>query len=285
MSETAWISSGDQLGEGPCWDHRRGWLWWVDILRARLHRCDDARQDHRSWELPRRVSALALTRDPDRLLVGSEAGVESFDSSSGALTLLAPFPADEPPANRSNDGGVDLRGRFWLGTMSEVEGESSGSFYVYERGRLRRVLSDWGIPNTACFSPDGRMYLADSARRELYAYTLDAAGLPGERTRFADSPRGGATPDGSALDAEGHLWNCEWGGARVVRYTPAGAIERVVELPPRQTTACCFGGPKLEDLFVTSARVGREDEPGAGHVYRVHVGVPGLPTTIAETPA
>lgn len=286
MSETPWISSGDQLGEGPCWDHRQGWLWWVDILHARLHRCDEARRDHRSWALPRRVSALALTQDPARLLVASEAGVESFDASSGALTLLTPFPPDEPPANRSNDGGVDTQGRFWIGTMSETDGESTGSIYVYEHGRLRRVLGEWGIPNTACFSTDGRrMYLADSAWRELYIYPLDSNGQLGERQSFVRLREGSATPDGSALDAEGYLWNCQWGGARVVRYTPEGIVDRVVELPALQTTACCFGGPELDELFITSARVGREHEAGAGHVYRVHVGVRGLPARIAKEPA
>lgn len=277
-----WIESADQLGEGPVWDHRSQCLWWVDILRARLHRCDLERAEHRTWELPRRASVIALTADPQRPLLATEGGVERFDARTGAPTLLCPMPADEPPQNRSNDGGVDTRGRFWFGTMSEEDGESTGSIYVYEHGALRRVLSDWGIPNTLRFSADGRrFYVADSAFRQIFVYAIDEHGALGSRETFIrTSPE--VAPDGSVLDAEGYLWNCEWDGARVVRYAPDGTVDRVVELPASRTTACCFGGPQLDELFVTSAAVGLEREPAAGHVYRVPVGVRGLPATISE---
>ena len=79
-------------------------------------------------------------------------------------------------------------------------------------------------------------------------------------------------PDGSAMDAEGYLWNAQWGGSRIVRYSPEGEVDRVVELPVTQPTSCCFGGDNLEFLFVTSASIGVEHEVSAGQTFIIHTG-------------
>jgi sugar lactone lactonase YvrE len=68
----------------------------------------------------------------------------------------------------------------------------------------------------------------------------------------------------------------------VRRYTPAGALDRVVKVPARRTTACAFGGPELGDLFITTATVGldpaaRSAEPLAGSVFVLPGAGPGQP--------
>jgi L-arabinonolactonase len=63
-------------------------------------------------------------------------------------------------------------------------------------------------------------------------------------------------PDGSCIDADGHLWNAQWGARRVVCYRPDGTVERVIESPALQPSCIAIGGPGMNVLFVTSARVG-----------------------------
>jgi sugar lactone lactonase YvrE len=75
--------------------------------------------------------------------------------------------------------------------------------------------------------------------------------------------------DGKCIDADGCLWNAEWGGGRVVRYTPAGKVDRVIEAPAANPTCCCFGGARLDTLYITSA-------DGSG-VFAVRPGFNGLP--------
>jgi sugar lactone lactonase YvrE len=84
------------------------------------------------------------------------------------------------------------------------------------------------------------------------------------------------------VDADGCLWNAEYGNWRLVRYTPAGKIDRVIDLPVANPTCCCFGGKAFDTLYVTTAtqRLTPEElakQPLAGSVLSVRPGVRGLP--------
>ena len=99
---------------------------------------------------------------------------------------------------------------------------------------------------------------------------------------FIDMTAEGLHPDGSVVDAEGCLWNAQYGAGRVVRYTPDGAVDRIIEVPARRTTCPAFGGPDLRTLYITSARENMTPEqlaaePLAGALFAVEVDVPGLP--------
>jgi L-arabinonolactonase len=112
------------------------------------------------------------------------------------------------------------------------------------------------------------MYFADSPRHKIWAfdYDLETGAATNERPFAAPHP---GFPDGSCIDAEGGLWNAEYGNARVVRYTSAGKLERVIEVPAKAPTCCCFGGAGLDTLYITSA--------GGAGVFAVRPGVAGLP--------
>jgi sugar lactone lactonase YvrE len=93
---------------------------------------------------------------------------------------------------------------------------------------------------------------------------------------FASTKGAAGSPDGSAVDLEGYLWNAEWGGSRVVRYAPDGRIDRVVEIPAQQPSSCCFGGQDLKTLYVTSAAEGLEKPGLSGSLFAFEPGVAGL---------
>ncbi|WP_442886086.1 SMP-30/gluconolactonase/LRE family protein [Agrobacterium sp. CCNWLW155] len=84
------------------------------------------------------------------------------------------------------------------------------------------------------------------------------------------------------MDSEGHLWNAEYAGRRLVRYDPRGEVSRLIELPVSHPTRCCFGGEELDRLYVTSASEPllaeeRQAEPLAGRVLVLNVDVRGRP--------
>jgi sugar lactone lactonase YvrE len=127
------------------------------------------------------------------------------------------------------------------------------------------------------------MYFADTNRHAIWAYECDPeSGDIANQRLFVDAAPG--KPDGSCVDAEGCLWNAEYGGWRIVRYTPQGRVDRVIEMPVANPTCCCFGGDAFDVLYVTSAtqRLTPEDlakQPLAGSVFAVRPGATGLPET------
>jgi sugar lactone lactonase YvrE len=279
------VDSRDLLGEGPVWDARAGRLYWFDIKGRQIKWFDPATggADHR--DLPLRASAGA-PKASGGLILATEQGLCDFDPETGALATRLACAA--PPGFRSNEGKIDAAGRFWWSMMDDDEGKRPGFIERYDAsGVSSRMIEGVHIANTLTSSADGRtLYWADSAERTLYASDIDpATGALGERRVVAHTRDGAGTPDGSAVDADGFLWNCQWGAWRIVRYAPDGRIDRVVATPVAQPTSCAFGGPGLRTLFVTSARNGLSadalaGQPLAGALFAFEPGVAGAPLPV-----
>ena len=271
----------DELGECPIWDERAGLLWWVDSRAPAVKCLDPVSAAIRVLPLPEAVGSIAF-RERGGMLAATKSGIHFLDPATGSIAVAA-RPEAHLPDNRFNDGRCDRAGRFWVGSMSDVRRDPVGSLYRLDANLactpLRNAII---IPNSLAWSPDGRsMYFADTNRHTIWAWDYDpASGAAGNERVFADT--GAGRPDGSCVDADGCLWNAEYGGARLVRYSPAGKVDRVVELPFANPTCCCFGGGRLDILYVTSARqrlsaAELAAQPLAGSVLALSVGVQGLP--------
>ncbi|HEX9169688.1 MAG TPA: SMP-30/gluconolactonase/LRE family protein, partial [Roseiarcus sp.] len=273
------------LGEGVVWSPAHGEVQWTDIFGRRFWAYRPSDGATRSVALPDRLACFAPLGG-SLLLAGFAGGLEVFDLKSGARRQIAAIEPDRP-TTRLNDGKLDRQGRLVFGTMDEESpARPIGQVYSYGGGPAPRALvSGVRISNSIAFSPDGRrMYFADTPTKVIrcYDYDLDSGDLSHERV-FA-TLEGPGSPDGSTVDANGCLWNAEWGGGRVVRYTPEGRVDRAVALPCAQVTCCAFGGARLDQLFVTTARFGLDaaalaGQPHAGALFAIDVGVTGLTDT------
>lgn len=280
------LEAGDVLGECPCWHPAEAALYWVDIKGRTLHRYEPATRAERAWPLAHGPSAIA-PRTGGGLVMAAGLQLGVFYPTSGVFD--ARIALDEPANNRTNDGRVGADGRFWFGVMDDAGERRTGAVFRLEKDwRCTRVLSGMGIPNAVTTNGDATtLYVADSADRLLYAYDLDSTtGALGDRRVFAH-PAPPQTPDGAALDAEDHLWNAHWDGARLVRYAPDGAAVDALELPVSRPTSCAFGDSDLMTLYITSARVGLDDaalarEPLAGALFAARLGIPGAPQTLFD---
>ena len=278
------LDAGAEVGEGPAWDGRSGSLVWVDITGCAVHLLDPSTGADQVFGVAQHVGA-AVPRRAGGLALALRGGFGTLDLESGAVEQIADTEMDNPD-NRMNDGKCDSAGRMWAGSMSYSETGRAGSLYRLERDHsVVKVLSGVGLSNGLGWSPDDRlMYHTDSLARTISVYDFDAAGgtLSGGRPLIEAAPEEG-TPDGMAVDAEGCLWVCFWGGSAVRRYSPEGALLAEIRLPVAQVTSCAFGGEHLTDLYITSAARGLtpeqlSEQPGAGGVFRCRPGVAGLPT-------
>lgn len=276
------VDSRCALGESVLWCERRAALFWTDIDAARLWMHRPYASVTRHWALPDRLGSLALCQT-GQLLLGLAKGLYLADpdaAQEGTLRLekLVDVEADNAET-RINDGRSDRNGNFVFGTKSERSDNAPiGAFYQYSgRHGLRRLnLPAAAIPNSICFSADGRsMYYCDSVEPRILCCDYDAGAAAVSASRvFAEVDAAGASPDGSLIDADGYLWNAQWGAGRIVRYRSDGGVDRVVPLPVKNPSCCAIGGSAYDRLYISSARVDNSAQelartPGAGGIWQI----------------
>ncbi|MDM0014602.1 SMP-30/gluconolactonase/LRE family protein [Variovorax sp. J22P168] len=283
----------DLLGETPLWCTHTQSLLWLDIDGGRLQRFHPASGRHDVFGFEGRyLGSLALMHEPGRVLIGIDLALHVFDFATGATTLLCQV---EDPAidNRLNDGRCDARGRFWVGTMDNQLHRPNGGFYrIDAEGSVQRQFGDVIVSNTVAFSPGhDTLYFSDTRRFVTWRFDFDdAAGTLGERRVFVDHAASRERPDGACVDSQGFVWNAIFGAGKVVRYTPEGKVDRVVEVPARNVSCVCLGGPELRTLYITTARKfldrrALREQPLAGSLLALDVEVAGIEECRFGSPA
>jgi sugar lactone lactonase YvrE len=267
----------DRLGEGPVWDAVCGELLWVDILAPCFHRLNLASGRITTIGVEEALGWIAPREGRADYIAGFRSGFYVLDIETGARRLIGD-PEPDRPDNRLNDAKVDPKGRLWAGSKDDTDRAASGALYRLDPSlSWTRCDDGYGVANGPTFSPDGRiLYHTDSAARTIYAFDLHEDGSLSNRRVWLEFPEAWGYPDGMTTDAEGCLWVGHWGGGRLSRFAPYGALVRSITLPASNITSCAFGGVDLDRLFVTSSTIGKERERHAGALFEVEAGVRGL---------
>ncbi len=283
------------LGESPLWSPDERCLYWTDLPSYTVHRWSPASGETKTWKMPEMVASMAL-RATGGMIVATTTGIEFWNPVTDSRERVC-APDANFPANRSNDGKCDRRGRFWYGTMynnlkadgtgQPIEGSTGNLYRIDPDGSFHHFESDIGVSNTFAWSPDDTiMYFADTFVG-IYAYDFEAAsGAISNRRLFAktdDESLG--LGDGSTIDSQGFVWNARFDGGCLIRWAPDGTIDRTVSLPCSRVTSAIFGGDDLDVLYVTTARYELSEgdlaeQPLAGGIFAIDTGTKG----IAETP-
>lgn len=223
--------------------------------------------------------------------------------------------APETKDNRFNDGKADPTGRLWLGTMGSepVLGKvtpNAGALYTFETGeKIRQHLSKISISNGLAWNVSlKKFYYIDSPERKIFQFDYDEKNgsickyfisspkqfcsteiiriAANQETIFTfDKHKIEGFPDGQAIDTDGNLWVAVFNGYRVIKIDPRKpeTLLDTIRIPAKQVTSVAFGGPNLDELYVTSARftvagVVLDPKEGHGATFRVTgVGAKGYP--------
>ncbi|MBO0664223.1 SMP-30/gluconolactonase/LRE family protein [Jiella sp. MQZ9-1] len=274
------------LGEGPLWDAEQERLYFIDSFDGRVFRTTVDGREIRAWDVPAKIGSMALRKDGNGAVVSLQTGFHALDFATGDCDLIHD-PEPDRPNNRINDGKVDRHGRFFSGSMDTMEEGPFGALYRLDPDFSVTTI-DTGIicSNGPCFAPDDRtFYFNDTWGGEIWSYDYDIeTGAATNRRAFAKvDMSGGGAADGSTVDAEGYLWNALVYDGKLVRYTPDGSVDRVIEMPVKKVTSVMFGGPNLDILFVTSMAkppLPRFPDDGVlrGSLFAIHdLGIKGLP--------
>jgi sugar lactone lactonase YvrE len=285
------------LGEGPAWDAKSQTLYWVDILEKRIHY--HRNDDNGFIQLDEMPGCLAPCKN-GTLLIAACASILTLDPfdqrfnklsastqdkpASATQTVLA--TVTEPANNRFNDGKCDPAGCFLAGTMNMDEKSPTGALYSFDGQTVTRLLDGIRISNGLAWSPDHKtLYYIDTPTREVKAFDYDLfTGLIANPRVVITIPETLGWPDGMTSDTDGNLWIAMWSGASVTRWDPQkGQLVEQIPLPAKNVTSCIFGGKGLDELYVTSARLGLNkpdltDYRHSGSLMRVKTKVRGMPT-------
>jgi len=266
------------LGEGPVWDSRTQTLYWLDILNKRIYANGDV-----FLETDETIGCIA-PRKSGGLILTKRFSFWTCESDSPKLTLLSAL-TDEPPNNRFNDGKCDPCGRFLAGTMDMGEKDPNGSLYSFNGKSVTKLLSGVTISNGLTWSPDHKtFYYIDTPTREIKAFDYDLeTGAIADPRVVVRVPESLGWPDGMTSDTQGNLWIAMWGGAQVTKWNPVtGQLLERIPVPAKNVSSCVFGGKNRNELYITSARVGLDEEtlkqyPMTGGVFRLETNVEGMP--------
>ncbi|KAI9572890.1 regucalcin [Boletus coccyginus] len=279
------LKVGCTLGEAPLYDPRTQVLHFVDIRENKVFHLDTRTLALSVETFDEPITCLALRSHGEGLACTTASGFAVLDGGSRPHHLCKPLPEHHAPYVRFNDGACDSNGRFFAGSIHSKDQGIPGQLWMYDPDTSECKVVDEGPftdSNGLGWSPDEKtMYFTDSLTNLIYAYDFDDGKLSNRRVVVDAIARGLPEKtfcDGLCIDEEGYIWSARWGGSRIVRFSPEGNIDAEIHFPTAlNVTACCFGGPNEDQLYVTTAHCGaiggdsslQDKYPDSGHLFVV----------------
>ncbi|MGH9587781.1 MAG: SMP-30/gluconolactonase/LRE family protein [Acidobacteriaceae bacterium] len=281
-------NDGNLCGEGPLWDDREQALYWTDITGQRFYRYRWREQRYEQLSEGFEVGGFTRQRDGSFIVTNNQ-GFWLWTPSQPPRLLASECDGQQCVLN---DCAADPAGRVYSGSWHLDESGRSAPSFLFRIDTDGSVhIADEGIcfSNGLAFSPDEKiLYFADTVARCIYAYDWCASdGALSNRRILTRIDRSEGLPDGLTVDAEGFLWCAHWFGGCITRYDPDGKRERRVDTPASQTSSLCFGGPNLDEIYITSAAktnalvlAPESYDPNSvfigGPLYRLRTGIRGM---------
>ena len=275
--------TGARWSEGPVWFAAGRYLLWSDIPNNRIMRFDETDGSVSVFRAPSNNSN-GHTVDRQGRLISCEHQARRVTRTEhdGRITVIADR-YEGKRLNSPNDVVVKSDGTIWFtdpsyGILLDYEGDRAeseiGACHVYcvdpASGDIRIVADDYVKPNGLAFSPDETvLYIADTGvthtpggPAHIRSHTVGADGTLSGGAVLADCTAG--LFDGFRVDRAGRIWTSAADGVHCL--TPDGVLIGKIHIPELVANVC-FGGPKLNRLFIC----------GTTSLYAAYLNVNGVP--------
>lgn len=271
------VKSTCQLGESILWDNRKNSIYWVDILDKHIYKHNFGSESTTVWNIEKHISKI-IPDGQDSFIVAMQGMLAYWEENTNILTTIVDIP-EENGQIRTNDGGLDLDGNLWIGTMHMDALPDRGKLYCYKDHKLQVMLDAVSIPNGIVWSGElPYTYFIDTYTNEIrrYDFTQIINGVvPYEMLVKIPSEYG--SPDGMCIGPDGNLWVAHWGGYGVYCWdiNTGKLLDRIYVDAPH-VTSCVFGGSNNQDLFISTAKVGLDEQqllkyPNSGSVFHYKI--------------
>jgi gluconolactonase len=266
--------------EGVVFDHDgNGYVSYHDVIeKFSLDR------KHHVWAKTGAPNGHKILADGTHLVCDASRHAVLHLSADGKMLDPASKECHGKTLRGPNDLTLDTpNGGFYFTDPGDSEEKPIGTVhYVDKTGTTHLVDDGLAYPNGIVLSADGKkLYLAESKRNRVHVYEVTAPGKVRARKVFADLPtKDTATgqidnqPDGICLDAAGNLYVAHYGMKQVQVLDPTGKLIRRYDGGNLTTSNVAFGGPNMDQLFITGA-LGDYGQ-STGGVFRIDLGVKGL---------
>jgi D-xylonolactonase len=257
------------LAEGPLWHPGRARIYWTDILAGKLFWHDPASGEHQCFHSGETVGGFTFNHDGSLVLfrVKDVCWID-FEGNIRAIQ-----PVALGGMQRFNDVIAAPDGSVFAGTIGRTA-ESGGLYHFRPDGTVSRLFSGTGCSNGMGFSPDQTVfYWTCSTSRRIYAFDYKGGELAvaGRRLFYEAQPEEGI-PDGLTVDQYGTIWSAQWDGFQFVQIDPSGKKLGAVPVPRARVSSLCFGGPRLDSLYITVAAADGPEENGDQSLFRWEAG-------------
>ncbi len=188
-----------------------------------------------------------------KLIVAETNGIYEFDFNSLTILKLHGFVKED--AVRFNDGILDSKGRFLIGTMGYPEIiNKKGKLYSYYEGNYTKLLDEITISNGIAFTSDYKiMYYIDTPTKKVVKYDYDLEnGTITNKTDLIEFNTN-SFPDGMCIDDKQNLYIAEWGGSCISKWDSRnGKLLTRYDLPILNITSCALDNNN--NIYITTAK-------------------------------
>jgi len=270
------------LGEGPHWDHNNNTLLFVDINNSIVHRWNPVTNAKKAVKIAEPSIGAVVPRRKGGLVVAAGQTFSFLDEETGKLDPIHKITTPLE-ATRFNDGKCDPFGRFWAGTMGAEEAAAvpvmgQGELFCLDvDGKVTRKAGPVDISNGLSWTADKKtFYYTDSLKFciDAYDYDVTTGEISNMREVVKFDREQDGIPDGHCIDTDGNLWVAMYWGGQLIKVDPkvGQKVDRIkVSDVAKKTTSVCFGGPNMDEMYMTCARNDLKDgqDDCSGSIFKI----------------